>query len=96
MAPPRTPTREPIKDAAVTSKFNPKRMHPVLKKIMPHNGTDFGAAVGTLVAGRVGVAGAGGGEEGDARDPRRGCPHLAGGLAHCDSLVSRTASSPYP
>lgn len=41
--------RKPIKDAEVTSKFNPKRMHPVLHKIMPHNGTDFGAGVGTPV-----------------------------------------------
>jgi hypothetical protein len=41
--------RKPIKDAEVTSKFNPKRLHPVLKKVMPHNGTDFGAAVGTPV-----------------------------------------------
>lgn len=41
--------RKPIKDAPITSKFNPKRMHPLLKKVMPHNGTDFGAAVGTPV-----------------------------------------------
>jgi murein DD-endopeptidase MepM/ murein hydrolase activator NlpD len=41
--------RKPIKDASVTSKFNPKRMHPVLKKVMPHNGTDFGAPAGTPV-----------------------------------------------
>lgn len=41
--------RKPVKDARITSKFNPKRMHPVLHKIMPHNGTDFGAATGTPV-----------------------------------------------
>ncbi len=41
--------RKPIKDAPVTSKFNPKRMHPVLNKVMPHTGTDFGAAAGTPV-----------------------------------------------
>lgn len=41
--------RKPIKDAPVTSKFNPKRMHPVLKKVMPHTGTDFGAPAGTPV-----------------------------------------------
>lgn len=41
--------RKPIKDAPVTSKFNPTRMHPVLKKTMPHTGTDFGAPSGTPV-----------------------------------------------
>ncbi|HEX9622102.1 MAG TPA: peptidoglycan DD-metalloendopeptidase family protein [Polyangiaceae bacterium] len=41
--------RKPIPDAPITSRFNPKRMHPVLKKVMPHNGTDFGAPAGTPV-----------------------------------------------
>lgn len=41
--------RKPIKDAPRTSPFNPKRMHPVLKKIMPHQGTDFGAPPGTPI-----------------------------------------------
>jgi murein DD-endopeptidase MepM/ murein hydrolase activator NlpD len=41
--------RKPIKDAPRTSPFNPKRMHPVLKKIMPHQGTDFGAPTGTPI-----------------------------------------------
>ncbi|MCC6556913.1 MAG: M23 family metallopeptidase [Polyangiaceae bacterium] len=41
--------RSPVPGAPVTSKFNPKRLHPVLKKIMPHNGTDFGAPMGTPV-----------------------------------------------
>jgi murein DD-endopeptidase MepM/ murein hydrolase activator NlpD len=41
--------RKPIKDAPITSHFNPKRMHPVLHKIMPHTGTDFGAPMGTPV-----------------------------------------------
>jgi murein DD-endopeptidase MepM/ murein hydrolase activator NlpD len=41
--------RKPIKDARVTSPFNLKRLHPVLKKIMPHLGTDLGAAAGTPV-----------------------------------------------
>jgi murein DD-endopeptidase MepM/ murein hydrolase activator NlpD len=41
--------RSPIPGAPVTSKFNPKRLHPVLKKIMPHQGTDFGAPTGTPV-----------------------------------------------
>lgn len=41
--------RSPVPGAPVTSRFNPKRLHPVLKKIMPHNGTDFGADMGTPV-----------------------------------------------
>ncbi len=39
----------PIPGAPVTSHFNPKRMHPVLHKVMPHNGTDYGAATGTPI-----------------------------------------------
>lgn len=41
--------RKPITDAPRTSKFNPKRMHPVLKRVLPHNGTDFGAPAGTPI-----------------------------------------------
>jgi murein DD-endopeptidase MepM/ murein hydrolase activator NlpD len=41
--------RKPIKDAAMTSPFNLKRLHPILKKVMPHLGIDFGAPVGTPV-----------------------------------------------
>jgi len=41
--------RSPIPGAPVTSRFNPKRMHPVLHKVMPHQGTDFGAPMGTPV-----------------------------------------------
>ncbi|HSC86689.1 MAG TPA: M23 family metallopeptidase [Polyangiaceae bacterium] len=41
--------RKPITTAPVTSHFNMKRMHPVLHKIMPHNGTDFGAPSGTPI-----------------------------------------------
>jgi len=41
--------RKPVKDAPITSHFNPKRFHPVLKKIMPHTGTDFGAPTGAPV-----------------------------------------------
>ncbi len=38
--------RKPVPGAPVTSKFNMKRMHPVLKKVMPHTGTDFGVPFG--------------------------------------------------
>ncbi|HVR20877.1 MAG TPA: M23 family metallopeptidase, partial [Polyangiaceae bacterium] len=41
--------RKPIPGAPITSRFNLKRMHPVLKKIMPHLGTDFGAPSGTPI-----------------------------------------------
>lgn len=41
--------RKPIPTAPITSKFNMKRMHPVLDKVMPHTGTDFGAAMGTPI-----------------------------------------------
>lgn len=41
--------RRPVEGAPITSKFNPARLHPILKKKMPHNGTDFGAPTGTPV-----------------------------------------------
>ncbi len=41
--------RKPIPNAPITSKFNMKRMHPVLKRIQPHTGTDFGAPMGTPI-----------------------------------------------
>lgn len=41
--------RSPLPLARVTSRFNPKRMHPVLHTVMPHNGVDFGASTGTPV-----------------------------------------------
>lgn len=41
--------RKPIPTAPMTSPYNLKRMHPILKKIMPHLGIDFGAPVGTPV-----------------------------------------------
>lgn len=39
----------PLKLARITSHFNPKRMHPVLHTLKPHNGTDFGAPTGTPI-----------------------------------------------
>jgi murein DD-endopeptidase MepM/ murein hydrolase activator NlpD len=41
--------RNPIPNAPITSRFNMKRMHPVLHKVMPHTGMDFGAPAGTPV-----------------------------------------------
>jgi murein DD-endopeptidase MepM/ murein hydrolase activator NlpD len=41
--------RSPVRGAPITSKFNPQRLHPILKKKMPHNGTDFGAPAGTPI-----------------------------------------------
>jgi murein DD-endopeptidase MepM/ murein hydrolase activator NlpD len=41
--------RIPIKDAPITSPFDMKRFHPILKKVMPHTGIDFGAKAGTPV-----------------------------------------------
>lgn len=41
--------RRPVKGVPITSKFNPNRMHPILKKRMPHTGTDFGAPTGTPI-----------------------------------------------
>jgi hypothetical protein len=56
--------RTPVPLARITSRFNPHRMHPVLHVIMPHNGVDFAAPVGTPVyataAGTVLSAGNGG------------------------------------
>ena len=42
--------RKPIPSAPITSKYNPKRFHPILKRIMPHEGIDFGAPTGAPVA----------------------------------------------
>lgn len=41
--------RSPLPLGRVTSRFNPRRMHPVLHVIMPHNGVDFAAPVGTPI-----------------------------------------------
>jgi murein DD-endopeptidase MepM/ murein hydrolase activator NlpD len=51
----------PVPGAPITSRFNPKRMHPILHKIVPHTGTDFGAPSGTPIyaafKGKVTLAG---------------------------------------
>jgi murein DD-endopeptidase MepM/ murein hydrolase activator NlpD len=56
--------RTPVPLARITSRYNPYRMHPVLHVVMPHNGVDFAAPVGTPVyataAGVVASAGNGG------------------------------------
>ncbi len=41
--------RSPLAFGRVTSGFNPRRFHPILKRARPHNGTDFGAPTGTPV-----------------------------------------------
>ncbi len=39
----------PVSGAYVSSRYNPRRFHPVLKRIKPHNGTDFAAMPGTPI-----------------------------------------------
>jgi murein DD-endopeptidase MepM/ murein hydrolase activator NlpD len=41
--------RAPLNFAYISSGFNPRRMHPVLKRVRPHNGTDYYAPPGTPV-----------------------------------------------
>jgi murein DD-endopeptidase MepM/ murein hydrolase activator NlpD len=45
----RSMLKTPLKFARVSSKFNPKRMHPVLHKVKGHFGTDFACPVGTPI-----------------------------------------------
>jgi murein DD-endopeptidase MepM/ murein hydrolase activator NlpD len=48
--------RTPVTLARLTSRYNPRRMHPVLHVVMPHNGVDYAAPAGTpVVAARAGV-----------------------------------------
>lgn len=53
--------RTPVPFARISSRFNPRRMHPVLHTVTPHNGVDFAASTGTPVyataAGIVKIAG---------------------------------------
>lgn len=39
----------PIRDSRITSRFSTRRFHPILKRVRPHNGTDFAAPIGTPV-----------------------------------------------
>jgi murein DD-endopeptidase MepM/ murein hydrolase activator NlpD len=41
--------QQPLAELRRTSRFNPQRMHPILRRLMPHQGTDFGAPMGTPV-----------------------------------------------
>lgn len=41
--------RAPVSFQYVSSNFNPKRLHPVLKTVRPHNGVDYVAPVGTPI-----------------------------------------------
>lgn len=41
--------RRPLDELRRTSRFNPQRMHPILHRLMPHEGTDFGSPKGTPV-----------------------------------------------
>jgi hypothetical protein len=41
--------RSPVPLARIASRFNPRRMHPVLHVVMPHNGVDFAAPIGAPV-----------------------------------------------
>ncbi|MEE4295904.1 MAG: peptidoglycan DD-metalloendopeptidase family protein [Wenzhouxiangella sp.] len=41
--------RAPLNFSYVTSNFNPRRFHPVTRRIAPHRGTDYAAPVGTPI-----------------------------------------------
>ena len=41
--------RAPLEYTRVSSNFNPRRLHPIHKKYMPHNGIDYAAPTGTPV-----------------------------------------------
>lgn len=41
--------QSPLTHPRRTSRFNPKRMHPILHRVVPHQGTDYGASKGTPV-----------------------------------------------
>jgi murein DD-endopeptidase MepM/ murein hydrolase activator NlpD len=41
--------RTPCRYDRISSRFNPRRMHPILKRVVPHNGVDYAAGTGTPV-----------------------------------------------
>jgi len=41
--------RAPLNFSYVTSNFNPRRFHPVTRRVAPHRGTDYAAPVGTPI-----------------------------------------------
>ncbi|TVP51746.1 MAG: peptidase M23 [Mongoliibacter sp.] len=41
--------RDPVKYTRISSKYNPRRFHPVQKRYKPHLGTDYAAATGTEI-----------------------------------------------
>lgn len=59
--------RTPLRYDRISSRYNPKRVHPILKRVVPHLGIDYAASTGTPVwaaadgkvrfAGRKGVNG---------------------------------------
>ncbi len=41
--------KAPVKYSRISSSYNPRRFHPVLKRVRPHYGTDYAAARGTPI-----------------------------------------------
>jgi murein DD-endopeptidase MepM/ murein hydrolase activator NlpD len=41
--------RTPLHYDRISSRFDPRRMHPILRRIVPHNGVDYAAGTGTPV-----------------------------------------------
>ena len=41
--------KSPVKYSRISSRFNPRRFHPVLKRVKPHLGTDYAAPYGTPI-----------------------------------------------
>jgi murein DD-endopeptidase MepM/ murein hydrolase activator NlpD len=41
--------RTPLRYDRISSRFDPRRMHPILRRIHPHNGVDYAAGSGTPV-----------------------------------------------
>lgn len=45
----RTFLRHPVDVVRITSRFDPKRMHPVLNQVRPHRGVDYGSPYGSPI-----------------------------------------------